>query len=190
MASPGDKLRAFLGAHELPKGADPDLITHQSFGADNRTFRIPEDDATFLRLYAAAVESGERLSLCERPLAEGMPLVIDLDIECPLPPGETSMDFRLWAPRDEQDLLSHLFSLCNVLHIEYSKVLALPPEEQTCFTVLARSEGYAKGGVWKDGLHIQCSGLFASSVAQDGARPAPARAKNQLCGGRLGLNPI
>ena len=80
MASPGDKLRAFLGAHELPKGADPDLITHQSFGADNRTFRIHDDDATFLRLYAAAVESGERLSLCERPLAEGMPLVIDLDI--------------------------------------------------------------------------------------------------------------
>lgn len=189
-ASPGDKLRAFLGAHELPKGADPDLITHQSFGADNRTFRIHDDDATFLRLYAAAVESGERLSLCERPLAEGMPLVIDLDIECPLPPGETSMDFRLWAPRDEQDLLSHLFSLCNVLHIEYSKVLALPPEEQLCFTVLARDKGYAKDGAWKDGLHIQCSGLFAPSVAQDDARPAPARAKNQLCGGRLGLNPI
>ncbi len=43
-----------MGAHELPKGADPDYITHQSFGADNRTFRIHDDDATFLRLYAAA----------------------------------------------------------------------------------------------------------------------------------------
>ncbi len=75
MAPPDHPLHVFLDAHALPLGTNTELITHQSFGAENRIFRVSDERRLFV-FYADAVARGARLSLCERPLSDGMPLIM------------------------------------------------------------------------------------------------------------------
>lgn len=131
---------------------DTAAATHVRFGAKTGKFRVPEDElAELFRLYALeGLAAAPPLGLCELPLADGVPLIVDLDIAAPLagsPPAE-----RLWD-------LGAATVFCKVLGKFFAERFNIE-DASLSFYILARERGYAKDGMWKDGLHIQCPELF------------------------------
>jgi hypothetical protein len=160
MATPAARLHAYLEQHQ--KTGDNDW-THVSFGAGPPGVYTIRDDSEFLALYSEAALSGAELGVCERPLPDGMPLIVDLDITVPLEVGAGEPALRLWAPDGECEggALERIHNVCRELRAAYTMVLNIPEGQLVCFTVLRRERGYLDGRTWKDGIHIQSKDLWA-----------------------------
>jgi hypothetical protein len=115
------------------------------------TIRDDENEALFNRI-AECVKVGIVPSLTECPRGDGfIPLLVDLDITVPT---DSKPDEHVWESVDVSEFI-------KILNKVYRRLLDIPVNKTLDFVVLARPEGYFKGDVFKDGLHIQCQQLWA-----------------------------
>ena len=140
-------LKTFLNSR---RAAADDTGSHVMFGAEQGKWRVaPDDEAKLLELHHAALAEGP-LSLCEMPLTDALPLIIDFDLVAAARP-----EGRLWGDGD----MTILGDFCLSLRECYSIIYELDVEALNFF-VFVRDEGYTKkDGSWSDGLHIMCPQL-------------------------------
>ena len=156
--------RTWLGSHRCGEGVAP---THTSIDKPKGRFHVkPEDEDEFYTLYLGAMRAGEDVHLTERP-PSWSPVRFDLDLRFSAPPpthpGNTDEERppqRVYV-RDNH-IRRIVMAVSRMLH----EFLDVPVEALSCYVMEKPAPIEVRGGIIKDGVHLQFPGVVTETPFQ------------------------